>query len=89
MKRDAAIQFENEKFQRLYSGVTLSIIDETEQALLYKEGAGTEENPEEILVLESVRVTAFATENGLQVHGYIPDAKGRFKRGTLIFRPYL
>ena len=86
MKGDAAIQFENENFQRLYSGVMLSIIDETEQALLY---SGTDESPEEILVLDSVRVTAFATENGLQVQGYFPDAKGRFKRGVLSFRPYL
>ena len=67
----------------------LSIIDETEQALLYKEDAGTDENPVEIPVLDSVRVTAFATENGLQVRGYFPDAKGRFKRGVLSFRPYL
>ena len=73
MKGDAAIQFENESFQRLYSGVMLSIIDETEQALLY---SGTDESPEEILVLDSVRVTAFATEN-VRGHKYSSEFSRR------------
>ena len=37
MRGYAAIQLENESFQRLFAGVTLSLIDETEQALLYRE----------------------------------------------------
>ena len=84
MRGYAAIQLETESFQRLFAGVTLSLLDETEQALLYKE----DENPEEILVLESVKVNVFAGENGLQAHGFVADGNGRFIRATLNFRPF-
>ena len=85
MRGYAAIQLETESFQRLFAGVTLSLIDESDQALLYREG--TDENPEEILALESVKVSVFAGENGLQARGYVADDEGRFIRATLNFRP--
>lgn len=89
MQGDAVIQFENEKFQRIYSGVMLSIIDETEQAFLYNGFLDSEIPPEEILVLDSAGVCVFADENGIHVSGYVADGKGSYNRCALDFRLYL
>ena len=88
MKGDAAIQLENEKFQRLYSGVLLTIIAEEGQAFLYSVPEEND-NPREILVLESVSVSAFADENRIEITGFCPNQKGLFDRCTLDFHPHL
>ena len=85
MLGDVTIQLDNERFRRLYSGVLFSIIEETGQALLY---AGTEENPEEILVLERIGVNLNSDEDIIQVSGFAPDGKDSFNRCSLEFWPY-
>ncbi len=85
MLGEVSIQFENERFNRLYSEVSFSIIEAEGQALIY---TGSRDFPEEILVLERISVSLFSGDDCIQVSGFAPNGKGAFDRCSLEFRPY-
>ncbi len=86
MKGDAAVQFENENFRRLYRGIFFALDSQGHQASLY---AGPEDQPrKEILCLDTIGVSVFPGTKRIKVTGFFPRKTGSFYLCKLDFRPF-
>ncbi len=88
MKGDAAVQFENENFRRLYRGIFFALDSQGHQASLpFGQEAGPEDR-QVILSLDTIAVSVFPGTKRIKVTGFYPRARGSFYLCKLDFRPF-
>lgn len=88
MKGDAAVQFEHERFRRIYNGIFFALYSQDHQVCLF---SGQEAGPEdqiELLSLDTVAVSVHPGTKRIKVTGFYPRGKGLLYLCKLDFRPF-